>query len=340
MVRSVVVDELVSAVGDSVVPVHGVGSGEFVVVVVEALAPVCRGLAFEQGDEGGALDVLGDRDASHIQEGGGEVEIGGDVCSVDGAGFDGAGPADEEGCFEGLLVHPAFVEPAVFAEIPTLIGGVDDDGVVGESGFIEIIEDFTDAVVDGLHAAEVVFDVALVFPLHEFLAFELCRLERFILGAIGGVPGFELFGGEASGLVQLEIVGAEVLGDGHGLVSGGGFPAFVVVPEGFGFRDRFVVEPVEVFRSGLPVAMGGLVLVHQHEGLLGVATVFKPGEGLVGDDVGGVADVFVSDDLPGVVVRLHGRVVVGALADEDVEVVVALGGGLQVPFSNDRGLVA
>ena len=87
-------------------------------------------------------------DSCDIEQGGCEVEIGGDVLAVDGSGFDGAGPADEAGCFEGLLIHPTFVEPTVFAEIPTLIGGVDDDGVVGEAGFLEVIEDFTDAVID------------------------------------------------------------------------------------------------------------------------------------------------------------------------------------------------
>ena len=58
----------------------------------------------------------------------------------------------------------------MIAEVPTLIAAVNDDGVLGETAFVEVIEHAAEIVVHALHTTEVILDVALVLPFHEFLA--------------------------------------------------------------------------------------------------------------------------------------------------------------------------
>ncbi len=84
----------------------------------------------------------------------------------------------------------------------------------------------------------------------------------------------------------------------------------------------------------LPLAVRGLVLAHDHEGLRLVAPV-EPLEREIADDVARVAFV-----LHLLAVVDHRRVVVGALARQDVPVVVAHGIAAEVPFSDDGRLVA
>ena len=86
------------------------------------------------------------------------------------------------------------------------------------------------------------------------------------------------------------------------------------------------------------------MLVHQHEGPVLVPLVLHPCQGEIGDDVRRVPHVL--DDLVvlAVPVRIqpHGGVVVGALSDEDLRVVVSLGGHVraQVPLADHCGGVA
>ena len=115
-------------------------------MVVEAVAPVVGGVAFEDGDQASALHIIGDRNAGGVEERFGEVEVGDDIL-VDRAGLGDAGPADEERGLEGLLVHPAFIEPAMLAQVPALVGGIDNNGVVGEARFIKVIEHTADVLI-------------------------------------------------------------------------------------------------------------------------------------------------------------------------------------------------
>ena len=55
------------------------------------------------------------------------------ILSLDAAGLRLAGPADEQRRAERLFVHPPLVVPAVLAEIPALVGRVDDDGVLRQA---------------------------------------------------------------------------------------------------------------------------------------------------------------------------------------------------------------
>jgi hypothetical protein len=100
----------------------------------------------------------------------------------------------------------------VFAEEPALVGGVEDDGVVGEVGLVEGIEDVANAVVDGGDAAEIVLGVALVFPADEVGAVEFGGVEGGVLGVVGGLPLGELLVVELpGGRDEVEGAGVEVL---------------------------------------------------------------------------------------------------------------------------------
>ena len=87
--------------------------------------------------------------------------------------------------------------------------------------------------------------------------------------------------------------------------------------------------------GGGPVAMGCLVLAHEHERLVLFALVLEPFESEVGDDVGAVALVtFTSAGLLDEV-----GVVVASLAGEDFPVVESGGVTDEVPFADHGGLV-
>ena len=55
--------------------------------------------------------------------------------------------ADDERGMERLLVHESLVEPAVFAHIESLVGCIDDDGVVGEVVLVEIFQQSAHALI-------------------------------------------------------------------------------------------------------------------------------------------------------------------------------------------------
>ena len=99
------------------------------------------------GSEAGPLEVVGDFDAGVLEQGGREVDVE-DHVVVDRAGCDGLRVADEQRHAQRLLVHEALVIPAVVAEKEALVGGIDDDGVVGQSFLLEIVEQTADVVID------------------------------------------------------------------------------------------------------------------------------------------------------------------------------------------------
>ena len=80
-------------------------------------------------------------------------------------GFGSAGVVDDHGHAERFLVVGPFAgEPAV-AQMVTVIGGVNDDGVVGQSLRFQGLDEATDCVVDAAHHAEVGAHVGTVLGL-------------------------------------------------------------------------------------------------------------------------------------------------------------------------------
>ena len=128
--------------------------------------------------------------------------------------------------------------------------------------------------------------------------------------------------------------------DGHGLSPGGTRSARVVIEESLWLCNGHIVEPVEIFGSGLPVAMRCFVLIHHHEWLVVVTLVFEPSECFLRDDLGGVSGMWSRHRLTVFSLRDHRRIVVGSLAFEHVVVIVSLRRGSEVPLADDGGLIA
>ena len=68
-----------------------------------------------------------------------------------GAGGGDAGGGDEEGDAVGLFVVGVLGPDAVVAEVVAVVAPEDDDGVLGEAGAVEFVEDPADL---GVHVAE------------------------------------------------------------------------------------------------------------------------------------------------------------------------------------------
>jgi len=63
----------------------------------------------------------------------------------------------------------------VFAEVKTLVGAVNDDGVFCQFFVVEILEHSTDVFIDGIDTAKIVFDVPLILPANEVFTFGWVR---------------------------------------------------------------------------------------------------------------------------------------------------------------------
>ncbi len=263
-----VVDELVGGgahaeMGDGVVMPWVV-----IVAVIDAGAPVGWGFAAQQRGDGAALHGVGHGQAGEIEEGGGEVDVGDELVGH-GASLD-AWAFGKQGHVQAGFVHEAFVVEAEVAEIPTVVSGVDDDGVFGETACFEVIEDFANAVVHALHAGEVVAHVFLVLPLHQFFAGEqlaiYCELHRFDLHPLLQGRAFEV-----SGWGEFQIAAGEIAGDGLLIDRQSGGPSGIVVPEGLWLGDDLVLEHLDVAGGGFPSAVRGFLMEHQEERLVGGA---------------------------------------------------------------------
>ena len=324
------------------------------VAVVGDLRPVGGQLAAQQATQAAPLHVARHRRAGQVEEGGREVDVGGDR-GAHAAGRDLARPAGHEGHLEGLLVHEALVVPAVLAEEEALVRGVDDQRVLGQALGVQPVQQPAHALVDGSDGAQVALEVALVLEVRVVaLAVEAKHLagaavdqaqaaQRGLVGRPGQLahrhPGQQRLADLAAalGLHQAEVQIGQVVGDAH-LGRGGGRGAVpVVVVEARGHLHVLGVVRV-VLRVVLPGAVRRLVVAHQEEGARRIARV-QPLQALVGDDVGDVARALhratglVEDGVEVVALPGHDRPVVEAR--RAVRRPLA-----QVPLADDGGLVA
>lgn len=232
---------------------------------------------------------------------------------------------------------------------------VDYDRVRRQPRLVEVIEEASHVVIDGLDAPEVPLHVPLVLELRQLVA----RLEGKVLARLAvdeaqlghivrhrdlarrdeGVRGeFELADLVAAfRLREPEVVVAHVGLDAH-LGDGGRLRAvLVVVRKGLGQLDRIAVQ-VAVLRVALPRAVRRLVVAHGEE-RSGRIPVPDKVDRFVRDDVGGVAHLAVHAALVD-----EERVEVGSLAGQDVPrieagrfVRLALA---EVPLADHGGLVS
>jgi len=243
--------------------------------------------------------------SGEIEDCGGDVYVE-DHLVADDAGVDAFGVADHHGDADGGLVHEALVEETPLAEEIAVVGAVDDGGVVHLVGGFEVCEDAADVFVDGDEAGVVV--LAELF-------------ER------------------ADGVLCVECADLVV-----GVDEGLGFAgvALEVVVEGGRLGDGDAVVEIEMAAGAEEGCVRGLVPEAEAEGLVAVV-FFQPGDGLVGDDVVGVAvvcffgivDAVAAFDEAGLVV------VGGGGVEAEVVVPVAIFDAIaDVGFAEHRGLVA
>ena len=306
--------------------------GVLVIVVIKLLAPVRRDLTAEERTEAAPLHVGRSRDAGHVEEGLGEVDVR-DEGLVDRTRGGDAGPAHEERRADGLLEDPALIEPAMLAEVEALVGRVDDDGVREQALLLEVLQDAADVVVDRLHAAEVIVHVALVAPLDQVATLGLRPLVGLVDRTIVGVPDLGLLGRDAGRVDELHVERVDGLGQGHVLVADRVGAIGVVIEQRVRLGVDTSLVPPEVREIGRPFAVRGLLLAHQQEGL-GLVALGQPAEGDVGGDIRHVTRSL--HDAGG---RLHGRVVIDTLPQEDLPEVETGRVGVEVPLADHRGLV-
>ena len=221
----------------------------------------------------------------------------------------------------------------MLAEVETLVRRVDDDGVVGEAFGLEVLQHAADVVVHRLHGREVVVHVALVAPADELLARKIGLTVGGVAGLVVGVPDGGLLGVELGRAHELHVLVGDRLLERHVVLADGLGAVGEIVEERGRLRVDAILVEAEVLDVGLPFAVRGLVLAHEHE-RLGLVALADPVEGKVGDDVRDVAL-----RLHHALRVLHRRVVVDALAGQHLPEIEAGGVADEVPLADDGGLV-
>ena len=309
-------------------------------MVIDTLPPVGRAVATQERHEAAPLHVSGDGHASSREEGRCEVEILHEMV-IDRAGGRDPGPANDQRHPERFLIHPAFVEPAVFAQEEPLVARIDHDRILGEPRFVQVFEHAADGAIDPGDATKVVGDIPLVVPPREGVTRQIGLLERLVFGGVSRLPAGLLLRRHVLRRHQGEILGQHVPGDRHLLFGCSAGAAGIVVEECFRLGEGRATEEVEFLRPRLPFAMRCLVLEHEHERLGGIPLCVEPVERQVGDDVGHVAwdRSLRGRPLHRFWCRQHCRVVVGALAWQHFPVIESGRFADQVPLPNDCRLI-
>ena len=240
----------------------------------------------------------------------------------------------------------------MFTHVEALVGGIDHEGVLQQSGFAEVIQRASDVVVERLEHLGVVTHVALIFIVRQSFTREVFAIEVAGHGVVEVIVGLEVCAVEAANHAEIVLGEAGlharaihlgvidqvhvVVGSDAHLLSLSGSASGIVIVEGGGLGEGFVLIFIQILQLRQPAAMARLVVDEECEGSVLVALVVKPVDGFVGDDVGDVAAFSHR------VVR-HGDevgIVVVSLFRHDVPVVKTGGKADEVPFSDDGSLIA
>ena len=364
-------DQLVTRRRDAFVARDGVRAVGLLEAVVSGLAErlVGRAAGAQQRQHRLALQIGGDRGSRCFKKCRREVEVLHQFGRDAACGRD-PGPAHEEGHAKALLVHPAFVEPAVLAEEPTLVAGVDDQSVVGDGEAVELGKKRANRVVDALGGAQIVLGVTLKLPRGEsarvhradrggksVIFRRVTRVHRLAgsqrkAGKLGGHPLIERVGldpghGGRGGIDEMQLAGRdlEVVVPGkvarnlHLLHRAGHAATGVVVEQRRRLGDLDAVEQLVVARLRHPVSVRRLVVNQQRErlpALLGPRRQrVEPLDGLVVNDVGHMTfalGLHAIDD--------EGRIPVVTLANEHIPMIEPGWIALKMPLADDLGAVA
>ena len=146
------------------------------IAVIDASAPVGRGVAQQVLAEAAALRAFGSRGAGIVGKGGGEIDVE-DKVGIAPTGRYLLGIADDKGHTGRLFIKHALVEPAVLAEEIALVGDIHHDGIVGDAELVEGVEQTAYVVVDGGAATQIVADEFLIGCLAGRHPAHACRIE-------------------------------------------------------------------------------------------------------------------------------------------------------------------
>ena len=351
------VQQLVAPVAHSIVTHDVVLGGTIIVVIVEVLTPILGRLSFPRNDrqQRSANHLPGLFCIGNVQERRGEVDVLHEGIALPAALH--ARRIDEKGRAERLFVHEAFVEPPVLAHVEALVAGIDNHRIFHQTGGFQIVEQAPHLLVDTVDDAHVVADVALVLPPEKGIAREVLRQHLLVAGIVVGLPNLPLFGRHAIQLMaeavavafvrvthagfylrDLKVVAHfHVLLNAHLLFVGSTSSCGIIVVEGLRQGELHVLVEVEHVERRHPVAMRRLVMHEEGEGLASVPLVEET-DGMVGDEIGGIA--LLLDILATRLLRAESGVVVVALPRQDVICVEPLRFAQHVPLANHGRLIA
>ena len=222
----------------------------------------------------------------------------------------------------------------MFAKEKALIARENDDGLVGDPLAVELVEEPADALVDRLHARQVVVHVALVAPANEVPAGRSRRAESLVPRLIMGGPGDKVVAIDPRRDHELRIEWGEGAIEPHVMLADGQAAAGEVIEQRRWLGMGEIVVPAEVPDRRRPLAVWRLVLRHEEERPV-LVSLPQPLDRTIGDQIG---DIPALDLFPRG--RDHRRVVVDPLARKDLPVVEAGRIAPQVPLANHRRLPA
>ena len=246
----------------------------------------------------------------------------------------------------------------MLAHIETLVGCIYNNGVVGQTILVKIVEHTTNTLVNTCYYRHIVAYIDLILPVVKVLALEvglkqlavarevvsapcrtLCRSHAVYLAHQSVVRVFAVLVVKVEHLGHLKVLfPAHMLCYQHLLCAYSRTTCGIVVVEGIGHRKLHIVVHAKILKIGLPVAVWSLVMKHKAERLLLVALLHKL-YGMVGCKVGAVAFLYYK-----LAVRSIGAAVlwvpVLTLIVVDVIIVKSLRVASHMPLAHNASLIA
>ena len=125
----------------------------FIVVVINAFSPFLRALSLEEWNKRAALHIIWNFYSCSFQKSFSVVEVLDHVLLIARSGLCHSGPLDDKRHQKRLFIHPALIEPAMIPDVEPLVRGVNHDGIVGNSHFIQRSHKGSNTFIDASHGA-------------------------------------------------------------------------------------------------------------------------------------------------------------------------------------------
>ena len=142
-----------------------------------------------------SLHIFRNLRPGHIQEGRRIVNILNKMF-VHRTWFNHTWPFNHKGHFKRFIIHPAFVIPAMVANVEPLIGAIDHNRIICQTLFFKCLHQASDTFVYTFDATQVVFRISLKFPAHQIVTLQVCLMECLVFGIPSIPPDFKLLRGK------------------------------------------------------------------------------------------------------------------------------------------------